>query len=445
MPHPDSFTFSIETLGCKANLTDSHALSARLAALGGRAVEESPEVYILNSCTVTDRADRDALSILKKRRAKLRVLTGCLAEVDPQLLERNSVHSDGAVLLARNSAKQDLPNAIVQGLRNPGSAPQLLSGDRSVWHKEVDFAQGSELSAGTRTRAYLKVQDGCNQFCSYCIIPHARGRSRSVSADAVVSEVNAIAAAGVQEVVLTAIHAADYEESGKNFLNLVERVLRDTKIPRLRLTSLDPSEIDSALLDLMASEPRLCAHLHVSLQSANSAVLLAMKRHYDAKRAEECLQEIFRRVPGIFVGMDMIAGFPGETDEAHADTIALLKRTPWTRLHVFPYSVRRSTLASRMVEEGLGVPEHAKRSRAAELRALSAERVGQELAKRVGKLMEVLTEEKPVRIDGEIFTQGHSRSYFKVLLPGEIAPNQLVRAQIQRIHGGRESLVGAIV
>lgn len=444
------FTFSVETLGCKANLTDAHVLSARLQALGGRAVDptaensEAPEVFVLNSCTVTDRADRDALAILKKKSAKLRVLTGCLAEVDPQAIEK--IAGEGRVLLARNSGKAELADAIVRAMQSiPAGGRDVWTGDRSAWHKKVDFLPGAEASAGTRTRAFLKVQDGCNQFCAYCIIPHARGRSRSVGGDAIVREVAELVNTGTNEVVLTAIHAADYDDKGSGFTELVRRVLEETRVPRLRLTSLDPAEISSELLELMANEPRLCAHLHVSLQSASTPVLLAMRRGYDAARAEACLNEIHARVPHAFVGMDMIAGFPGETDEQHRETMALLARTPWTRLHVFPFSERRMTEASRMVAAGLGVPETVKRERARELRELSAARLGSELSARVGKLCEVLTEEKPVVINGEPFTPGHSRSYFKVLVPGAHAPNQRIRARLTNVVMEREALVGTLV
>ncbi len=443
---PQGFTYAIETLGCKANLTDSNLLSSRLNELGGLRVdgEEPVDVYVLNSCTVTDRADRDALKLIAGRKAGLRVLTGCMAEVSPDALDKMRAQGQ-RVLLARNSAKAELANVIRAGLDGVVLPSEAIVGDRSRWHQSLDFVPGAESLAGNRTRAFLKVQDGCNQFCSYCIIPLARGRSRSLTPEDVVREVADLANQGIQEVVLTAIHAADYASSIGGFTNLVERVLTETRVPRLRLTSLDPAEIDDKLLDLMSSESRLCPHFHVSLQSGSTRVLAAMKRHYDGELAEERLHAIVNRVPGVFIGMDMIAGFPGESDVDHEETVARLKRSPWTRLHVFPYSLRRSTVAAKMVAEGLGVPEPIKRIRAKELRALSEERLAKELDARVGRVMELLVEEKTTLHNGIPHSQGHSRSYFKVIVPTQVQPNSRVTVRIEGAIAKREVLLGALL
>lgn len=447
LPDSGAFRFQIATMGCKANATDTHVLADRLQALGGIAVpEESGEavdVFIVNSCTVTDRADRDALTALKQGKAPLKVFTGCLAEVDPEILAQGNL-GQGKTLLARNSAKPELAQNIVAALRAENIAPlagaATLAGDRVRWHREIDFAAGAVVRASTRTRAFLKVQDGCNQFCSYCIIPRARGRSRSLSVDSVVAEVEALAQAGVGEVVLTAIHAADYEDKGQSFFNLVERVLQETQVARLRLTSLDPAEISSELIQLMAKEPRLCQHFHVSLQSGSSAVLREMRRHYDAARAEACLQEIARVLPQAFVGMDMIAGFPTETLAEHEETLALLKRTPFTRLHVFPFSERRSTRAAELSKSGIRVPEPEKRRRAAELRALSEERMRAALSARVGRVMEVLVEAKSAEILGQPAQLGHARSYFRVAVPAGYAPGTKLPVRITGMVPERELL-----
>lgn len=445
---PSRFRFSIQTLGCKANLTDSQNLSDRLIAEGGLPLEDgesaSPDVLIVNSCTVTDRADRDALALLSKEKAGLKVFTGCLAEVDPNAAQGNDV------LVARNSGKQDLPARILErlGLR-PGMSSLdsggTVVGDRVEWHRHFDHAPGASLRGAQRTRAFLKVQDGCNQFCAYCIIPQARGRSRSLGSEEIIREIDLLVNAGVQEVVLTAIHAADYEAEGLDYTGLVEKVLLSTKVARLRLTSLDPAEIKPELLSLMATEPRLCPHFHVSMQSGSTSVLQAMDRAYDAKRAEDCLVEIHERIPQSFVGMDMIAGFPGETDEHHRETMGLLERSPWTRIHVFPYSVRRSTKAARMVAEGQGVPEAVKRARAKEMRQLSQARYQKELLGRQGKLMEILTEEKSIFRAGQEFSSGHSRSYFRVVVPGKEMPNQRRRIMVTGADLERELLLGTYV
>ncbi len=449
----ETFTYKIETLGCKANLTDSQYLEKRLQREGGSPIAtfEEADVFIVNSCTVTDRADRDALGMIRRRegKGKIAVLTGCLAEVNPKVIKDSAFSDFDQVVLARNSGKSLLPTTIAEVVKRRSgkgdSREIIVTGERVTWHKEMDSEPGAALEGGgsQRTRAFFKVQDGCDQFCSYCIIPHARGRSRSLNPKEVVAEIKDFLSKGIKEVVLTAIHAADYDFDSMKFFDLVKYVLAETDLPRLRLTSLDPSEINSEIIDFMANEPRLCSHFHVSMQSASSSVLAGMKRHYDAERAESCLLEIGAKIPGAFIGMDMIAGFPGETDQHHQETMDRLRRTPWSRLHVFPFSSRRMTHASRMVEQGLGVPEEVKRQRAAELRALSEERLLAARERKVGSLVEVLTEAKPFVLDGKEFTQGRSRSYHRVLVPGKLPVNRLVRGRIESV-GPRDTLLASL-
>lgn len=449
----NQFTYKIETFGCKANLTDSQYLEKRLQRFGGISTDsfDAADVYIVNSCTVTDRADRDAISTLRKNQnnGKIAVLTGCMAEVNPDAIQDTAFAGYDRVILGRNSGKSLLPEAIARtALRRKADSDSaidraiVVTGERVAWHKEMDLEAGAALEGGEsqRTRAFFKVQDGCNQFCSYCIIPHARGRSRSLDPKSVVKEIRSFQEHGVKEVVLTAIHAADYDFDGLDFTGLVETVLRETNLPRLRLTSLDPAEIDSRLLDLMAAEPRLCSHFHVSMQSASTDVLTAMKRGYDAKRAEDCLNEIREKIPGAFIGMDMIAGFPGESIAHHEETMSLLQRSPWTRLHVFPYSERKLTQGARMVEAGLGVAESEKRRRAAEMRALSDARYAEERSTKIGSMAELLTEAKPFVWNGEVYTQGRTRSYYRIIVPGRVVENRLMRVRILQA-GPRDTLV----
>lgn len=443
---PKRFTFAISTMGCKANLTDSQALEAGLRELGGEPAGEEGEadLYLLNTCTVTDQADREAGRLLRKSRAALTVATGCLAEVDPERLQLSAAGAAGNVRIVRNSAKNEIGALVETWLRGAleEQKSEILHGDRAAWHKSFlnnrDALEIPKSSAAPRTRVFLKVQDGCNAFCAYCVIPLARGRSRSLSAEQVVKEVQAAADMGVKEVVLTAIHAADYDSGGMGFTGLVEKVLKETTIPRLRLTSLDPAEIPDSLLTLMQENPRLCPHFHVSLQAANSRVLAAMKRGYRAEEIEDRLREISRRLPHAYVGMDLIAGFPGESDEEFEDGLKRLESLPWTRAHVFPFSVRRNTAAARLVQAGAAVPEHVVRDRAAKLRALSEKKQAEANSRRVGSVMEVLVEGKDARREGRAVSFGHSRSYFKVVIPGRHEANRLRRARIVGLLGPEE-------
>lgn len=438
-------------MGCKANLADSHALEAELRALGGAPAPEdaAPDLHLLNTCTVTDQADRDAAQILRKTPAAFTVATGCFAEVDPERLAQAGERAGTPFRVVRNAAKNELATLVEGWLAGTlDEQKKIWQGDRAAWHETIlpnrAAAEARAPSAAPRTRAFLKVQDGCNAFCSYCVIPLARGRSRSLPAAQVVGEVSALVAEGIQEVVLTAIHAADYGADGLGFVGLVEKILRETRVPRLRLTSLDPAEIPDSLLELMAKDPRLCPHLHVSLQSANSRVLEGMKRGYRAAEVEDRLRAIHRVLPHAYVGMDVIAGFPGETDEEFEDSFARLEGLPWTRAHVFPFSVRQKTAAARLVESGLAVPAPVIAERARRLRELSERKLASALAARVGSVMEILVEAKEGKWEGRTVSTGHSRSFFKVVIPGRHPANELRRVRIVgRLHG--EILKGELV
>lgn len=441
------FTYSISTMGCKANLTDSQALEARLQRMGGASAPEGeePDLYLLNTCTVTDQADKEARQLLRKTPSKFTIATGCLAEVDPEQLQATS--GDKPLTVLRNSAKDGLEEVVGEWLDGElRRQREVVGGDRVGWHKRIleNRDPGEVVAASRRTRAFYKVQDGCNAFCSYCVIPLARGRSRSLPAAQVVAEVQKIVDAGTHEVVLTAIHAADYENDGLDFTGLVEKVLRETTTPRIRLTSLDPAEIPDRLLDLMASNARLCPHFHVSLQSAHTRVLAAMKRGYGAAEVEERLLAIHARLPHAYVGMDIIAGFPGETDDEFEEGLARLTRLPWTKAHVFPFSVRRNTAAARLVEAGLAVNPAVIRERAARLRALSEEKMRASLQSKVGGVMEVLLEEKRVTIGTRVCSQGHARNFHKILVPGTHPANELRRVRIVGV-GEREYLKGELI
>lgn len=448
MPLPESvrFTYAISTMGCKANLTDSQALEARLRSLGGAAADgEKADLFLLNTCTVTDQADKEARALLRKGNSAFTIATGCLAEVDPAQLSAVDL-GERKVRIVRNSAKDNLESVVEEWLSGMVEEQQVVvGGDRIGWHKKFleNRDPAAAVPASFRTRAFYKVQDGCNAFCSYCVIPLARGRSRSLPSSQVVAEVQAIVESGVKEVVLTAIHAADYESDGLDFTGLVAKVLEETKVPRLRLTSLDPAEIPDRLIDLMAGNQRLCPHFHVSLQSASTRVLQGMKRSYGGREVEERLLKIQERLPHAYVGMDLIAGFPGESDEEFEEGYSRLESLPFTKAHVFPFSVRRNTAAARLVESGLAVPQAVIHSRSARLRALSELKFQASLQSKIGSMVEVLLEEKRLMVGSRECSQGHGRNFHKVLIPGVHPANELRRAKIVGVY--KDFLKGELV
>ena len=379
-------TYIVKTLGCKANIYDSQLIEAELQKRGWSPFQPSsnnfaypqqpPSVCIVNSCTVTDEADRQS----RKMAARLGrehpgariVVTGCAAEVDPERLAR----SKGIHYVIGNRDKPELVSVILEKLASEKVA--WIEGRENAEAEVLGVAEGyteilsrhpmyrewpvSETFAlppvSQKTRAFLKIQEGCNTFCTYCIIPYGRGPSRSLRPREVVSRVSELVRQGIREVVITGTNIGDYgvdwgtdsaEHSG--LVELLEMIFAGTALERLRVSSLDPVEITPALMKLMEREPRLCPHFHVSLQSPHSRILRLMKRKYGFEQVKECLEAIaaLRVSQGpVFVGMDVITGFPGETNAEFEWTCEQLSSLPWQRLHVFPYSEREGTPATRL-------------------------------------------------------------------------------------------------
>lgn len=391
----NAVSYSLQTFGCKVNTYDSGLLERRFAKAGYWLRPRDPQVHILNTCAVTAEATQEALRTA--RRIKLKspgsvvVVTGCGAQVDTEKFQ----NSPGVDLVIANSHKGQIEEIIYRFLRGEEKGRLF----KSNIFKKSDLEEGGGREEG-HTRSFLKIQDGCNSFCTYCVIPFARGKSRSLPLLGIRERVQTLLDEGVREVVLTGVHIGDYEFGLEN---LVEDILLHTRLPRLRLTSLEPVEVSSRLLELY-QDPRLCPHFHMSIQSASTSVLTRMKRQYDASAVEKSLCDIAVRVPGAFVGMDVIVGFPGEGEEEFLETYSRLNDLPWTRLHVFPYSERPGTYAMRLD----GKNERSVIARRAErLRGLSRERYERMALRQVGLRKRVL-----ILRDG----RGLSRDYWPVNL-----------------------------
>jgi threonylcarbamoyladenosine tRNA methylthiotransferase MtaB len=422
------FSFSIKTMGCKANLFDSLVLEQELIGLGGEALadqHQKPDVVILNSCTVTQEADKQAHQWLqqshKKNESGFRVVTGCYAEVAPEKLKQDP----NASLVLKNTEKHHLRSILAERFNistpldaTPGE--NVVPGSEAVYWGQLPIERG-------KTRAFLKIQEGCNDYCTYCIIPDARGPSRSIRLGSILSEIQRLVDAGVKEVVLTGTNIADYgKDCDLTFEDLVSSILVKTNISRLRLSSLDPGEITDRLLDLMRDHAaRLMPHLHISLQSANSRVLRAMKRHYREAEIESALSSIYALNPDIFVGMDVIAGFPSETDDEHKSALALLSRLPWSRLHVFPYSEREGTAALKIAPK---VPQQTRKQRTKEFLDLSKKRNYSFCEKFIGKTLQNILFESHHEVAGECFAVGHAPNYLRCVLSTGFGADALTRA-----------------
>ncbi len=429
--------FMVKTLGCKANFSDGQAIEADLLTRGFSTARnpEDADFIIVNSCTVTDEADvqsRKMVRDLKKKNPQVKVIyTGCAAEVDPEaslkipgvnaVLGNQNKFEAGALIASH--LQKDSPDAVLLGeVSSYGELKSRHPMDRE-WPLPEEGAIGSPiLPAGSstfRTRSFLKIQEGCDSFCTYCIIPYGRGPARSLGIEAVVARIQELAASGIREVVLTGTNIGDYgmDWSGSFQLDpLIEAILTRTNLDRLRIGSLDPTEISHRMIELMERHESFCPHFHVSLQHTESKILKLMKRKYSKETVLDLFDRISRMKRKPFIGMDVIVGFPGETDEDFESMRNTLLEQHWSRLHVFPYSEREGTPATRLP----GVVERSlRKDRARNLQELSLKRLTSLFSgMRGGHLKGVLLEGMVKGPDGKReWISGYSRDYQRVLVP----------------------------
>ncbi|MFC1943923.1 tRNA (N(6)-L-threonylcarbamoyladenosine(37)-C(2))-methylthiotransferase MtaB [Chloroflexota bacterium] len=401
---------SLQTLGCKLNQAETESLARRLDALGFQVVApgKDADVYLLNTCTVTHAADRKCRHLIRLARRSnahaLIAVTGCYAERAP--LELSKV--GGIDLISGNGDKGFLPEKLsaLFGSPKPGG-------------------ENSELRL--RTRAQVKVQEGCSQTCTFCIVPGTRGRGRSVPPRQVVAQVRERAAEGHQEVVLTGTQIGDYRGEGESGLHeLVERILAETDIPRIRLSSLQPMHINRDFL-LLWRDARICRHLHLPLQSGSDSVLGRMGRLYSTSEYETAVDLAREMIPDLGLTTDIIVGFPGEDEGEYEKGFRFCERIGFSRIHVFPYSDRPGTSAALMRNK---VGESVKKERLRAMLALAGESSRRFRQKFIGKTLSVLIEGVGSR-DDECLWVGYSDNYLKVFInSGESLANKLVWAQI---------------
>ncbi len=449
--------FKIRTFGCKLNTHDTRMLEAELRERGWTQAgkdAEALDLVVVNTCTVTAEADRQGRKLLSRLAREhpnaVVVSTGCSAQVAPE----RAAGVRGVDLVLGN---QDKPRLVELVLNAIGDGPGLRRPPASseAWPTpEAAFAAAPDATG--RTRMFLKVQEGCDASCTFCIIPLARGPARSLPPAEAARQVRELCDAGTREVVLTGTNLGQYGDDlcgaeerppAEAFTDLVELLLRETPVERLRLSSLDPKEISPRLLALLEHEPRLCPHLHISVQSLDDAVLRRMRRKHTGGDAETALARIAevsarieaaRKLPGgIFVGMDVIAGFPGESEESFRRSLSRFEALPWQRLHVFPFSEREGTAATRL--KGRVVRAERKR-RCRALMELSNGRLGEHCDRVCAAALplEVLVEGTVTGPDGEEgWAAGTTASYLRVLARPAgppPPPNSLVSVRPERAH-----------
>ncbi|HSL92557.1 MAG TPA: tRNA (N(6)-L-threonylcarbamoyladenosine(37)-C(2))-methylthiotransferase MtaB [Candidatus Limnocylindrales bacterium] len=397
---------TVVTVGCKANFADSASIVREAISAGFEFVSpgrSDADVVIVNSCTVTHRADRDSRAFVRRaRRDHPRasvILTGCYARNSPEAREtlREADHWIG---IGEADALRSVLREI--GGEVPASARPLS-----------DYAV--DLLLGHR-RTFLKIQDGCDFHCAYCVVPRARGKNRSLPVREILDRAAAAERDGARELVLTGIHVGLYgaDRGEKDALaRLIAALLKETDRVRLRLSSIEPMEVTDTLLDRIAGDRRVCPHLHIPLQSGCDRTLSRMRRPYDVRGYEEIVRRVSSRVPDVHVGADVIVGFPGETPADFEETVRFLGGVPVNYLHVFPYSVREGTESAQWKDD---VPGREKKERVSRLLRLDAEKRTRFLRSMVGKELEVLAETAhPSRVE----LSGTSGNYVEVTFPGE--------------------------
>lgn len=404
---------ALHNLGCKVNAYELEAMQQQLEAAGYEIVPFAPgaDAYIINTCTVTNIADRKSRQMLHKAKKMnpraLVVAAGCYVQDGQDKLEADEMVD----VIVGNNKKKEIVSVLEEAWESR-HASRVIDINKTREYEELSISRTAE-----HTRAYIKVQDGCNQFCSYCIIPYTRGRVRSRKKEEICREVELLAGNGYQEVVLTGIHLSSYgadfpEERKETLLSLIQAVHQVEGISRIRLGSLEPRIVTEEFAAAIAKLPKICPHFHLSLQSGCSRTLKAMNRRYTAEDYEECCRILRKYYDKPALTTDVITGFPGETEEDFEESRSFVERIGFFETHIFPYSRREGTKAAAMKGQ---LTEAEKKARSRVLLDLDRRQRKAFLEQFVGKTVEVLLEEEIVA-EGTAFWRGHTREYIPVLV-----------------------------
>ena len=395
--------FLIHTMGCKSNQFESSVIRENLCSEEFEEVFDinDADIYILNSCSVTHKSDNEAMYLLRNAKHKnpniVNVITGCVAQIEKEKLLENDFID------------------IVIGNDEKFKIPEILKSDKKIFVTDImerfEFTY-TQLNDTTKTRASIKIQDGCDNRCSYCIIPYARGNSRSAKSEFIIEQINHLVDKEFKEVVFTGIHIGLWgKEFNKTLLDLLKDVEEKTFIKRYRLGSLYPNEIDDNMLDFLSKSDKFCPHFHLSLQSACNKTLKSMNRHYTVEEYLELINKINDKFNQPFIGSDIIAGFAGETEEDFEITCNNLKKSGLSQIHTFPYSIRKGTTGADMPNQ---VDELTKEHRANIIKEISKQKYQEFVYKNIGTIQEVLIEKHPDKQTGLL--KGITRNFLTVII-----------------------------
>ncbi len=421
------------TFGCKLNFAETATLASMLDERGLSAVTdgEKPDIIIVNSCSVTELADKKCRQTIRSFSRRYSgvpiVVTGCYAQLKPQEV----AGLPGVVLVAGNDRKLKIADYVDRWLRDGISRTEIT--------QTKDIREFSpSCSRGDRTRYFLKVQDGCDYFCSYCTIPYARGRSRSGSIESLVSQAEAVAAEGGKEIVITGVNIGDFGKGTQhNFFDLIRALDQVEGIERYRISSIEPNLLTDEMIEWVAKSNRFMPHFHIPLQNGNDEVLRLMRRRYDSTLFRHRIETIRLHLPDAFIGVDLIVGARGESRELFESSRDFVESLPITRLHIFPYSERPGTRA--LTDIDLIVSQEEKHIRAAEMAEISDRKIAGFLENFVGQVRPVLVEHTA---HGG-YMHGFTDNYIKVRMPDSpLLYNKIVKVKLIAVNG--EEMIGEI-
>jgi len=411
-------SFSVYTLGCKVNSYESEAIKLLMIDKGYRFSDEHPDIAIINTCSVTSMSEKKSRQAIRRFYHENPTITiaimGCYSQLDEHLKAL-----EGVKIVVGTLNRHLIPDLLDEFFET-GKPQYRFEAAPSKWeYEELEVTTYSD-----RTRAFVKIQDGCDNYCSYCIIPFARGRLRSRHKDDVLHEIGQLITGGFREIVLTGIHTAGYgrDFSNYSFDDLIEDILvMYPSLYRLRISSIEASEITPRFLTMMQREPRLARHLHIPLQAGSDAVLKRMNRHYTVAQFQAKIEEICRLMPNVAITTDIIVGFPGETETLFAQTYDLSRRLSFSKIHVFPYSPRQGTASASYNDE---VSSEEKKRRVKRLLELSSELESSYAERFFDRQLDIIIEQYNHQIGAY---EGHSSNYLKVFVTGtNITKGQVV-------------------
>lgn len=418
-------SFNIITLGCKVNQYESEAVEELFLQKGYEKSNENADIYVINTCTVTNMSDRKSRQMISRARRDnpeaVVAVMGCYSQVKPE--EVAAIEGVDIVLGSRN--KENVVELCEDVLQNKGAIDKIIAPSETKSFEELQISNQTEM-----TRAYLKIQDGCNMYCSYCLIPYARGNIVSRDIPSIVEETKRLAKNNFKEIVLTGIHVSSYGkdfDDGSSLIDVIESVAKVDGIKRIRLSSMEPRHISIEFLERMKATGKACDHFHLSLQSGSDDILKAMNRKYDRALYKQKVEEIRQVFPNAGITTDIIVGFPGETDENHKQTMDFVNDIKFSKTHLFKFSPREGTRAAKM---GNQVHGNIKKDRLHDLEKIEEANRKEFLTKQIGKVLSVLVESKS---DLEGYSGGYSTNYLKVNVKEDIPANTIIDVKINEL------------